>query len=240
MNQAEDPPLRQGDHCKWKRTSTSTPPSCITASALVNTDSKVWSVLGNRFPGEKTEGHEDNTHGLAWGHLASSRQSLSSNPRLQEMAMHRNASKAMQLNEQLRSADEWMSQGWQRREMLMSHQREGYGIEWRGREGSTGKVTCAVTHLLEEGKERGDQPQWKENFDGREKGPGNSSKDSQLWYVARLPSAHTPNQASSGSLSLQMDALTGEWSHLPALQWSQGMTLFSNYLPRGPSSPPQS
>lgn len=43
--------------------------------------------------------------------------------------------------------------------MFISHQREGYGIEGRGREGSTGKVTCAVTHLLEEGKEQGDQPQ---------------------------------------------------------------------------------
>lgn len=62
----------------------------------------------------------------------------------------------------------------------MSHQREGYGIEGKGREGSTGKVTRAATHLLEEGKEQGDQPQRKENFDGMEKGPGNSSKDSQL------------------------------------------------------------
>ena len=65
-----------------------TPPphQALSLPPLSETRSKVGSVLGDHFPGERTEVHGDKEHGLVWGHLASSWQRLSSNSYIYETA----------------------------------------------------------------------------------------------------------------------------------------------------------
>lgn len=60
------------------------------------------------------------------------------------------------------------------------------------RKGSAEGWTHAVTHLGEEGEKHGDQPQWKGNSDGVEKGPGITQRAPDICSLAWLPAV--PNK----------------------------------------------